>query len=484
MNSRFSLPVSAASVITIIALALSISSCHKDEVINTSPSVKLEFSTDTVFFDTVFTTIGTVTKELHVYNPSDEKIRVSNISIARGTASPFSINIDGEPANSVKDIEIPGNDSIFIFVRATIDPTNKNSPLVETDSIMFETNGNLQDVDLLAWGQDAYFYRNAILGSDYVLTNDKPHVIYGFFADTTGYELTVDPGARVHFHKNAFLYISKGTLKVNGTINDSVVFTGDRMDLAYRNIPGQWRGIILTVGSHENEINYATIRNADVAVRVDTLGDSDKPTLTMNNTIIENARGIGLLAQGSFVQATNTIFRNCGQYAIALTIGGKYDFRHCTVSNFWGFSARQTPSIVLNNYYEDTSGVIQNRPLEKAYFGNCAILGNHDEEILLDESPENGTFNFIFENSLLRTEKNLSEASYINSFKPDESYSELPVDTVLPVARNTGSMDVIHTSPVSPKYIIENDIRGNSRISDEGPDVGAYEFVGEEGFFD
>ncbi|MCF8303353.1 MAG: hypothetical protein K9I94_08790 [Bacteroidales bacterium] len=481
MNSRFSLPVTSALVIIILAIAISFSSCRKDEVINTNPSVKLEFSTDTVFFDTVFTTIGTVTKQLHVYNPSDEKVRVSNISIARGTTSPFSINVDGEPASSVNDIEIPGNDSIFVFVRATIDPTNKNSPLIETDSIMFETNGNLQDVDLVAWGQDAYFYRNAILGSDYVLSNDKPHVIYGFFADTTGYNLTVEAGARVHFHKNAFLYISKGTLKVNGTINDSVVFSGDRLDMAYRNVPGQWRGIILTVGSKENEINYANIRNADVAIQVDTLGDSGQPTLTLNNTVIENARGIGLLAQGSYVQATNSVFRNCGYYAISLSIGGEYDFRHCTVSNFWGYNARQTPSVLLNNYYEDTAGTIHTRALEKAYFGNCTVIGSHDEEILLDKSEQGGVFNYTFENCLLQTQQNLSDDPYINSFKPEESYSALPMDTVLPVARNAGSMEVINSAPVNPKYIIEQDIRGNSRINDEGPDVGAYEFVGEEG---
>ena len=41
-----------------------------DDDFTTSPSHVLAFSTDTVAFDTVFTTIGTSTRSFRIYNPN------------------------------------------------------------------------------------------------------------------------------------------------------------------------------------------------------------------------------------------------------------------------------------------------------------------------------------------------------------------------------------------------------------------------------
>ena len=56
-----------ASVIFLIFILLSIS-CKKEDDIITDSSAKLEFSVDSVLFDTVFTTVGSITKQLKVYN--------------------------------------------------------------------------------------------------------------------------------------------------------------------------------------------------------------------------------------------------------------------------------------------------------------------------------------------------------------------------------------------------------------------------------
>ena len=123
-------------------------SCKK-EIINTDSSFKLKFSSDTIIFDTVFTTIGSVTKQLKVFNTGSKKINISSIRLSGSTKSNFSINVDGIATTAVNNIEIYPNDSIFIFVKVTVDPTNSNSPLVVSDSIMFETNGNHQQVQFL-----------------------------------------------------------------------------------------------------------------------------------------------------------------------------------------------------------------------------------------------------------------------------------------------------------------------------------------------
>ena len=57
-----------------------------------------------------------------------------------------------------KNIKIAANDSIHIFVEATINPVSSNLPYLVTDSLIFVTNGKTQNVDLVAYGQNANFY--------------------------------------------------------------------------------------------------------------------------------------------------------------------------------------------------------------------------------------------------------------------------------------------------------------------------------------
>ncbi len=203
------------SGILLILISLIFFSCKKDEVISTEPSYKLAFSTDTVLFDTIFTTVGSTTKTLKVFNNNDQKINISHIQLAEGNQSQYQLNVDGTPAVSLSNIEIPANDSIFIFIRVTVDPNDMNTPYIVSDSIVFETNGNIQDVDLAAWGQDAHFIVGdqeiTGLSSKYKIIveegetvnweDDKPYVVYGWaVVDSTGI-LNIGPGCNIHFHQ-------------------------------------------------------------------------------------------------------------------------------------------------------------------------------------------------------------------------------------------------------------------------------------------
>jgi len=67
----------------------------------------LNFSTDTIFFDTVFTSVGSVTKRMLVYNENNSKLMISSISLAGGNKSNFTINVDGAPGPKLSDIEFP-----------------------------------------------------------------------------------------------------------------------------------------------------------------------------------------------------------------------------------------------------------------------------------------------------------------------------------------------------------------------------------------
>ena len=127
--------------------AIAISSCRPDDIIE-SGTVELRLSEDTLIFDTVFTTVGSITLVMQVYNDYDNDIRISKLRLAKGNSSYFRLNVDGLPGREFTNVEIPAHDSIFIFCEVTIDPNITTTPYIVNDSIVFTTNGSQQDVDL------------------------------------------------------------------------------------------------------------------------------------------------------------------------------------------------------------------------------------------------------------------------------------------------------------------------------------------------
>ena len=230
-------------------------SCRKDGV-DTSQSLQLNFSTGSVLFDTVFTTFGSTTKRLKIYNPSSSPVNISSISVGNGVNSQFRINVDGVSGNTHKDVFLGGKDSLFIFAEVTIDPNNILSPFVVNDKINFVTNGNTQSITLEAWGQNAHYFvanksvngialvyldrdnSDAALNSTWI--NDKPYVIYGgYLTLDSDDKLTIDPGVRIHMHNGAGLWVFEdGNINVNGTKDEPVTFQGTRLEHAYQDVSG------------------------------------------------------------------------------------------------------------------------------------------------------------------------------------------------------------------------------------------------------
>lgn len=476
---KYLFPLPAMVFMAVIILS---SSCKKDKII-TDASAKLEFSSDTILFDTVFTTVGSTTKQLIVHNNYNGKIVISDIRLAGGNSSPFRINIDGVNTTEASDIEIEPNDSLYIFIKVTVDPNNSNSPLVISDSILFETNGNLQQVQLVAWGQDAYYQTPdvyiqgfppySVIACDAVWKNDKPHVIYGYAVVDSACTLTIEEGTQVYLHNNAILWVYRdGSLKVKGTLGNPVVFQGDRLEAYYKNVPGQWGRIWIMRGS-ENSIDHAIIKNGIVGIHVDTLADNcNQPALKISNTIIENMSAAGMLLQGTWVQAENCVVANCGEYAVILNIGGEYDFKHCTIGNYWTYNTRQTQSLVLNNWYKDVNENIQHRNLTRAYFGNCIIYGNITEEILLD-SLSGAQFKYNFDHCLLKTIISTGDANHFSNclVNSDPVFAD-PASNDYSLSSSSSAID---KGLMSIANEMPFDILRHNRTNDAAPDLGAYE---------
>ena len=142
-----------ALILLSILTGTCLTSCIDDDF-TTNPSHVLAFSTDTVAFDTVFTTIGTSTRSFRIYNRNKKSLNISSIKLADAEHSGFHINVDGMSGDNFTNVEIRGKDSLYVFVEANIDPTNQDNPIFIVDSIVFVTNGVQQDVKLTAYGQD------------------------------------------------------------------------------------------------------------------------------------------------------------------------------------------------------------------------------------------------------------------------------------------------------------------------------------------
>jgi len=470
-------------VLMIFGIIITTGSCKKDTILE-DQSVTLHFSQDTLMFDTVFTTIGSSTQYLIVSNPEDQKINISSIRLAGGTASNYRINVDGQSGVSFANVEIAAKDSIYIFVEVTVDPNGTNSPMIVTDSILFETNGNQQDVDLVAFGRDAYFIvgdknfgnlkYKIVAGehTDTTWTKAKPIVVYGYaVVDSTG-SLTIEAGTEVYFHSKSGLWIYKGgKLTVNGTLAEPVSFQGDRPEAYYEDLPGQWDRIWINESDAESSINYAIIRNAFIGIQTEILQDvMGVNKLTLKNTIIENMSGAGILSRYYQIDAENMVISNCQQYCVALTMGGDYEFRHSTFGNYWSYSTRKTPSVYFNNYYEDQDKKVYPFDLTKANFINCIVYGNLSEEIVADNNSQGGQFHFLFDHALVKTEQNISDpnnwVSVIKNQDPlfeDYEKNDLHLKSTSPAA-GSGKGGVIPAV----------DIDGNSRDA-TSPDLGAYE---------
>jgi hypothetical protein len=480
---------------------LFLSACKKDEF-DTNSGTKLEFSQDTILFDTVFTSVGSSTELFTVYNTSNKSVNISSIRLATGNSSQFRLNVDGMPGREFSNIEIGPDDSIFVFVEVTVDPNNQNSPLIVTDSILFETNGNLQDVDLVAWGQDAYFHSSPggpgtlfFLPCNDLWLKNKPHVIYGYALVDSACSLTINEGTSVHLHPaSGIIVLSSGTLKILGTETEPVLIQGDRLGEAYKDIPGQWDRIWLSTltrdrlingnptsgpGSVNSEIKHAIIKNGNLGLQVDSFFTAGQPCLRMENTIIKNMVGSGLSLNGADTRVFNSIFANCGGPAAMMLFGGIYKFYHCTFANFWNNSNRQDPSVFMNNYFGSDQGIFV-RQLD-AYFGNCIVYGNLENELGIDSFPNAapGLFKYHFDHAILKIENSFPTSnpafytSILRNANPlfrDYENNNYELDSLSSPAIDAGSALVI---PVDP--VLNTDLNGNIRPQGASPDLGAFE---------
>lgn len=507
--------------ITCFGFLLLWSSCRKD--FDFSPSTgSLEFSKDTVYLDTIFANIGSSTYNLKVYNRSNEDISIPTVGLNSGESSRYRLNVDGVAGKTFNDVEILAKDSLYIFIETTYntesDPIIPNE-VIHTDKILFDSGANQQTVDLVTLVKDAIFIYpdrdnttgiietltldingeqieteiqgRELLTEELTFTNEKPYVVYGYASVPNGETLTIEAGARVHFHANSGLLVSENaSLHVNGALStddtlleNEVIFEGDRLEPGFADVPGQWGAIWLFENSENNIINYATIKNGTAGIVSDGNADAAIDKLTITNSQIYNSSNYGILGRNTSIKGENVIINNSGQVSFAGTLGGKYNFTHSTIANYWNSSFRQFPALLINNFIIDSNNTALLADLTEANFNNCIIYGNDNPEFLIDEIADPAVaFNFKFTNCLVRFEPNNSFTGENYDFS-DTSLYENVIFNEDPDFKNAFENELIIGDESAGNTLgnttfsnqVPLDILGEDRTS--SPDLGAYQHI-------
>lgn len=485
-----------AAVAAIVIMFL-LSSCIRQETFYEGSDIRLEFSRDTLRFDTVFTTQGSSTRTIKVFNPRDLPVRISSIRFKGQSNSFFRMNVDGSSGDEVRDVEILGGDSIYIFVEVTIDPDQpvSLSPFVISDAILLETNGVQQQIVLEAWGQNAIYIPNntnsegiARLTCDnleVVWDDSRPYVIFGVLL-VDSCTLRILEGSRIHFHggvvqnsngvyTDGFIYTQKdGVLQVEGSLERPVVFRTDRLEEGFGKLPGQWGGIRLGPNSHGHRFSHARIFNSVVGVLVDS-----NATLDIDFSEIAYTSGSGLVSYAGSIRADNVLIHGNGRQSVHILLGGDHRFRYCTLSNY----NNTAEALQASNIYclDPLCSESYRLPLTMSWT-NCIITGNQKDEITLIDASGGATgwFDYLFSHSVVRIEELLDDGQWPDFFNNcldcirfvsgnrlfiDQSQGDHHLDS-LSIAR--GKAFPLTELPVDLDGVLRDPV---------APDIGCYEWL-------
>jgi hypothetical protein len=452
-------------------------------------------STDTLLFDTVFTSVGSATRSFKIFNKESNPILV-DIKI-KNSPTFFRMNVDGYKGNNLKNIEVPANDSIYVFIETTINPDQplSASPFIVEDDIVITQNNEASTVKLIAYGQNANYIPQlnakgfiSVLSCnlDEVVWNDsKPYVIYGILI-IDSCTLTIPAGTKVYVHGGVvignnqvyndgqIIVLDNGKINIEGTYENKVIIEGDRLEPDYNDIPGQWGGIRIFKNSKGNSINNAKIRNAIVGISIDSAS-----SLELHNSSIENPAAYGIFASHSKITSSNLLIFGSGSHSAALTYGGEYNFSYCTFYS----DQNEDESILFNNYLclDDlcnTADVYKG----DIHFTNCIISGGSSDEISLNPSRREdvGTlFNYDFSNCVVRVNELLDKDRFPNFLSDCKDCISLKPNDALFVDKFKYDLHLDSTSVALGKArVIQNikvDIVGWQR-DDVAPDIGCYEY--------
>ena len=386
-------------LLTILAF---LAGCADDDSFSTSAQLRLTFSADTIQLDTLFSATPSKTYAFWVYNRHDDGVRIATVQLQRRNQSGFRVNVDGSyldntSGSAVRNLEIRRNDSVLVFVELTAPLTRQDGPVAVDDNLVFTLeSGAEQRVNLRAWAWDAIRLTDARIERDSLIETATPIIICG--------GLTVAEGARLTVRNTTLYFHDQAGIDVHGQLTlENCVLRGDRLDrmfdyLPYDRVSGQWRGLRFYATSAADTIRGSEIRNASDAIVVDSAAlDPQQPRLTVDRSVVHNAKGYGIRAVSAYIRLLASQVTNTWHDCVAI-VGGKAEIVDCTLAQFYPFDADRGKVL----YFSDCQGPA-GMPLASLYCEGSILTGYEKDVWTIDRRAEDATLEFLFANSLLRS---------------------------------------------------------------------------------
>ncbi len=454
-------------------------------------NVKLIFSDDTVYFDTIFTrkTGSTypisVTKIVSIRNTENKWVKAT-LKLGGGKQSPYKFNVDGISGPEVKDLEIGPKDSAFIFVQCALDANNQINPALVMDSILANVGTTQSKILLGAYGWDAHYIHDSIIPNN---TNwadiTKPYVIIGNMYIPPSNKLTIQAGVKVYASARTYIY-NLGEMHLLGTAQNRCSIQGDKPVFQSQFLPNQWGGIYVPPGGSFHA-TYSDITNASIGIiaRFPTSQDektsldefasalggsidySKKPKIDLNQTRLQYCGQACLLGLNAEITADNCLIADAGSYTFLGYFGGSYTFHNCTFADFSYYTNRNDGHFGFTNTLRDGNGILLASNNLTLNLFNSIIWGYKTEEINSDQVTAsvfevNATDNlFRSKNEKLVFNKSNNYFNANPNFK-DTDRGNYQLDTL------SFAFEKANTTNATPL-----DLFGKTRKSK--PDLGAYE---------
>ncbi len=449
-------------------------SCDKDDISFDVPSQELSFSRDTVFCDTVYHQVRSETYVVKVFNNEDKDVMIPRISLEKGAASLYKINVEGKTGHDFQNVPLRKKDSLYIFVE--IAPQATGPEAIAEDRVLFTTGAGQQHVTLFSVVQDAEFFIKTpsnpnVIASDATWSNNKAKIIYGDLTLDPGVNLNVQAGTKIYFHKNSGMKVSSGaTLNINGTADNQVIIRGDRNDSYYDTIPRNWNSIKMEAASVLN-MNHTRLFGGTRGLEM------TETDAIISNSFIHTFQEYGIYSVRSNINAKNLVMNNCGEACVGIFKGGVYDFVHSTIVNYSEVLSQFTrDGIYATNEFKKENGQPDPGSLH-INIRNSIIYSDRDNSLTLNQVPGQ-LLNFSIQNSLLKYSGisaagfDFTSSSVVQSIKNQDprfmnyfaAKMNLRVKADSP-AKNKGDVTVANTVPT--------DIVNVSRTT--SPTLGAYQ---------
>ena len=451
-------------------IIITFSSCDDPFSITSNDSISLEFSVDTLSFDTILADIHIPNKTFKVYNRSPHSVILDRVYIVNDISG-YSIIVNGQNEDTVTDIRLFGGDSLLIVVQPIFPKLDRDSLFLVDALLIIESNNKFVDLNIIAWVEYPVIIDTRLISCNSVWESNRPYLLQDTTIVNYNCNLIIEGGTRLYMQPNATILVH-GTLIVNGDSSNKVSIQGVRNDYPFNKMPGQWNGIVFSRESRNNSLNNVIIKNGKFGIYSIIMDLDTIPDITLYNIIIENMLLSGLETYGTDIYAVNTSINNCGNYTLGYFLSGHANFLHCNFVNTDLF--KRESSVILNNLIEDIDILSDDNNVDremKVRIYNSIVWSNYENELYY---TENNRLDISISNSILRsTDLSFDNSHNILNQNPMFKFQDLEEKDLDIYSFLLDSLSPAINAGIDMK--IQKDIFYSDR--DSYPDIGVYEYV-------